>query len=180
MNFNTTVNTGPNSLVQSILRDGSDLYIGGSFTTYRGDSKGYRLAKVNADTGVMDTTFNSLASQGPNSAGTYSLQGMLMLAGEFFISGGIGNYRNDSRGAGILKISTTNGALNTAFNSYTTQFITAPDFNPFSSYLAPDVITRIFNYNGKILAVGLITRWRDSFQNYSFLSVDPATGAISW
>jgi hypothetical protein len=61
-NLDTTFNsgtTGPNNTVNSIIVNGSSMYIAGKFTTYRGSSNGKYIAKLNSSTGVMDTTFNS-------------------------------------------------------------------------------------------------------------------------
>jgi hypothetical protein len=46
-----------NNTVRSLALSGSDLYLGGSFTTVGGQTRN-RLAKVNATTGALDESFD--------------------------------------------------------------------------------------------------------------------------
>ncbi len=60
----------PTDEVSALLYDGTDLYIGGSFTTIGAQTATPRLARVNAVTGAVDTTFHPPAVAG---AGTIVL-----------------------------------------------------------------------------------------------------------
>jgi len=100
--------TGTNSYVISLYLDGLDLYVGGWFNSYRGQSANY-LAKVNKISGDLDTTFtqatgfnsyvNSITKSGSN----------LFVGGQFALYRGVAsNY--------LAKIDATSGNLDSTFN----------------------------------------------------------------
>jgi hypothetical protein len=49
--------TGFNAMPKSVIINGSDLYIGGGFTSYNGTSR-FGVVKMNATTGTLDNTFD--------------------------------------------------------------------------------------------------------------------------
>src|SRR6185503_16519549 len=100
---------GPDDSVNTMVLSAGSLFIGGDFTNYRGDAKGFKLAKLDATTGVLDTGaggFNTVASAGPNgSVVALALSGTSLYAGGTF-----DQYRADTRGKGLIKVSTTDGS----------------------------------------------------------------------
>ena len=79
--------TGFNDVVSSLAINGSSLYVGGNFTTYRGNSNVQRLAKIDTTSGQLDTTF----TQG---GGFNGLVSMLSVSGtSLIVSGSFSNYR---------------------------------------------------------------------------------------
>jgi len=114
-NFNTTASSGPNNAVRALTLAGTNLYVGGSFTSYRADTKGYYLAKVDATTGVMDTTnFNTTASSGPNN----TVYALAVSGTNLYVGGLFTGYRADSKGYYLAKVDATTGVMDTTnFNT---------------------------------------------------------------
>lgn len=113
VNFNTT--PGPNYFVYALAlsADGASLYVGGQFTDYRGDTNAKYLAKVNAATGVLDTTFNSTV--GPNNV-VYTLA-LSSDGGSLYVGGLFSTYRTAANGKYLAKVDASTGALDVTFNS---------------------------------------------------------------
>lgn len=115
----TTGNNGANSTVNSVLLNGTDLYIGGAFTTYRA-AVANRVAKISA-TGVLDTAFNPAA--GANGASgtveTLATDGTSIYLGGQFVNyrGQQVNYVTKVSSAGVLDatFSPTSGASGTSY-----------------------------------------------------------------
>jgi hypothetical protein len=110
-NFNASA-SGPSGVVNAILVNSNDLFIAGNFTSYRGNTRGYRLAKLNALTGVLDTsTFNATPSSGPDG------EVFAMIFSEdktqIYIGGAMTTYRSSTYCAYICSVAATNGAINT-------------------------------------------------------------------
>ena len=108
--FNTSTGTNGQVNALAVSSDGTYLYIGGSFTTYKSSSSGYNLIKVSASTAAMETTnFNTTANSGPNSTVnslTLSADGT-----KLYVGGQHDNYRGSGTAPGLSSVSTTNGAL---------------------------------------------------------------------
>lgn len=99
--------TGFSGTSNTLLADGSHLYVGGGFTSYRGTNAMF-IARIHATTGVLDTTFTQ--AQG-FSGGVYTIKKVddqLYVGGQFYF------YRN-TPAYGIAKISAVDGALDTTF-----------------------------------------------------------------
>ena len=105
VNFNTTAGSGPNSTVTSLLVTAAGLYLGGNFTSYRGDAKGYRLAKVDLNNGSLDTTFNTTSGSGPNGA-VYSITPSVN-GSTLHLGGAFDTYRGKS--GGMISVSPSTG-----------------------------------------------------------------------
>jgi hypothetical protein len=56
-----TGNVGFNALVRAVTVNANELYVGGDFTTFKGGAAN-RIAKINLDTGLVDTVFNPTRS----------------------------------------------------------------------------------------------------------------------
>ena len=107
--FNNTSAKTPNAAVNAITvsSDGSSLFIGGAFTQYRADSKGYYLVKATTADGTMDATFNAVASNGPNAA----VNALLFLdASKLYVGGAHSAYRGDGISQYFTPVSTSTGA----------------------------------------------------------------------
>ena len=89
-----TQSTGPDSSVSALAVAGSSLYVGGSFSTYRGVAA-QRLAKVDLTTGALDTTFTQ--STGANS----TVSALAVVGSSLYLGGSFTTYR----GSGFLNIS---------------------------------------------------------------------------
>jgi hypothetical protein len=159
--FNTTMWSG--ATVNALALNGGDLFIGGNFLTYRGDSKGYHLAKVSSMTGVLETAlFNTMASNGPN----VSVNSLVIVGGQLYIGGMFSAYRGDSKGASIAKLDLSDGTMDVfTFNS-----IVQNGANNAINFITPAV-------DGLSLYIGgSYTSYRNaggSMQNISISTGDP-------
>jgi len=118
---------GFDGTVYALATDGTSLFIGGGFSSYRGAGFSARnLAKVNATTGALDTTFSPA---GLNQNGFDSTVYALALSGtSVYAGGGFGSYKGVAGSASrIAKLNATSGALDTTFSP--------PGANGFNSYV---------------------------------------------
>lgn len=162
VNFNTTSSSGPNSSVNALALSGTDLYFAGAFTSYRGDPKGYRVGKVNAVSGALETVaFNTLSS-GPNAA-----VNALFLAGNFlYLAGDFTYYRGDAKGSRLVRVDATNGTLDIAgFNSVAND--------------GPNAVVRtLAAFGTDIYAGGGFTPYRPDRRGAYLVKLDAVTGAL--
>jgi len=101
--------SGANSAVRTLVLDGTDLYLGGQFTTYKGTTR-ERVCKVNSSTAALDTTFDS-ASGASSTVYALALDGTgLYLGGQFT------TYKGTTRER-ICKVNSSTAALDTTFDS---------------------------------------------------------------
>ncbi len=106
--------SGANNTVRAVALNGANVYVGGDFTSYRGDTKGLRLVKLDSTTGNMDTvSFNATAANGPNGI----VHSILVNGTELYIAGAFTNYRGSNSGYRMAKLNALTGAMNTTFNS---------------------------------------------------------------
>jgi len=111
-----------NNIVQSLALDstGTNLYIGGWFTTINSTTRNY-IAKINTTTAVLDGSFNPNAN-----ASVYPLildgNGNIYAGGSFTTMGGTTRNR-------VAKMSTTTGALDPNFNPNANNFVGAFAFD---------------------------------------------------
>ncbi len=99
--------------VSGLLLSGSSLYVAGLLQSYRGTTIG-GIAKVNATSGVLDTTFSTNAAiAGGNSSNTFALDGSsLYVGGEFAVLGGI-------TAQNLAKVDATSGGPDPVFTGNT-------------------------------------------------------------
>lgn len=97
--------------VTALSVNGNVLVVGGTFTTYRGMPVG-SVAKLDLATGVADAAFS--AAGGANS----SVRVLSLLGDSLFVGGAFTEY-NGGPYAGLVKVDTTTGAVNTTFNQPT-------------------------------------------------------------
>ena len=102
--------SGFNGQVRSIALDGSNLYVGGSFTSYKGITRQY-IAKINATTAALNTTFDT-ASSFNNAINVIALDGL----GNLYAGGSFASYKGTAR-QNVAKINATTAALDTTFNT---------------------------------------------------------------
>lgn len=103
--------SGFNDAIWSIIKDGNDLYVGGAFTSYKGTTRQY-IAKLDATTGALDATFNT-------TTGFSSTVQCIVKDGSYlYVGGGFTNYKGTTRQR-LAKISSTDGSLDTTFNTAT-------------------------------------------------------------
>jgi len=160
-----TQSTGPNDTVRAIAVSGSSVYVGGDFVTYRGDDKGYRLAKLDATTGNMDTAnFNTTASAGPENGNVFSI---LVNGNDLFIGGAFNSYRGSGKGYFVAKLNATTGVMDT------TNFNTTSGSGPNNT-----VYAMAFNAaKTKIYLGGLFTSYRSSAYGYYVIAINPSDGS---
>jgi uncharacterized delta-60 repeat protein len=123
------VGTGFNSIVRSIIEDSNgDLYVGGDFTSYKGTSNNNRVIKLDSS-GDKITSFDN--STGFNTGLVWNLslnsdETILYCAGTFTA------YKGTTRNR-LAAINTSNGSLNTTFNTSVGANSTVVDILPTSS-----------------------------------------------
>jgi hypothetical protein len=101
--------------------DGANLYVGGNFYHYRGVTNSARhIAKLNALTGELDSTFHPPGSGGFNSPNYGDTKVKVIRLDNnnnfLYVGGNFTSYRGASAARKLAKISSTNGALDTTFN----------------------------------------------------------------
>jgi len=84
--FSPPAANGFNGFVEALAISGTDIYVGGQFTTYNpGAQSANRIAKLDMTTGVLDTVFSPPASNGfNNSVYTLAVSGTDIFAGGSF------------------------------------------------------------------------------------------------
>jgi hypothetical protein len=108
--FSPSANNGFDADTRTMIARGNSIYVGGLFTTYRGASANY-VAKLDATTGALDTTFDPPGSNGTNSV----VQSLLAIAGDIYISGEFTSYRGAPANA-IARVDSMTGLLDTALS----------------------------------------------------------------
>ncbi|NDG84922.1 MAG: hypothetical protein EBX52_07785, partial [Proteobacteria bacterium] len=110
-NLNTafTQSTGANGTVFALEADGSSLYLGGAFGTYRGQSAA-RIAKVDLSTGAPIDSFP--AAQGFAGYGVYSL---FLQNSSLYVGGLFDSYRGTPV-QGLAKVNPSDGGLDSGFS----------------------------------------------------------------
>jgi len=139
--FNGQSSRGFNSIVRAVLVSGSNIYMGGDFTSYLAPPINYLIKLDN--TGSVDTTFNM--GVGSNNTVTSMLT---QSDGKILISGTNMTTYSGSNAVRIARIN-TNGTLDTTFNVGTTGF----------NNVANDLKIQS---DGKIVAAGAFTTYSGS------------------
>lgn len=104
--------TGASGGVEAIVLNGNDLYVGGLFGSYKGTAV-ESLVKINATTAVLDSTFDT------STAAVGTVRRMLLDgSGNLFITGTFLAYKSVTRQR-IAKINATTAALDTTFDTTT-------------------------------------------------------------
>jgi hypothetical protein len=145
--------TGFDGPVKSLVLQGGSLYAAGSFTTYAGQTA-KRLAKLDAKTAALDSTFTQSTGFDTDVSGIAASSTSLYVAGNFL------TYRGISSPV-LAKLDLASGALDTAFTQ--TAAITVP--SPSVSSMA---------VNGSYVYVGHLGRFNASTGAY-----DPAFSQCS-
>ena len=148
--FNGQSSRGFNGNILAVLVSGSNVYMGGNFTTYQAPPINY-LVKLD-NTGAVDTTFN--VGAGPNNTVTSMVT---QSDGKILISGGAFTTYSGSATTRIARIN-TNGTRDTTFVSGTGLNGAAYDMK-----VQPD---------GKIIAAGTLTTYSGS-TNSGIVRINP-------
>ena len=151
---------GANNIVNSVLADGADLYIGGQFTTYRGVAA-KRVAKITASTGALNTTFNP--SSGANGANN-TVSALAISGTDLYVGGTFTTYRGGVANR-VAKIVASTGALDLTFNP-------ASGANG-----AASTVNAIQVAGSKVLIGGAFTQYRGVPANY-LAQITASTGAL--
>ena len=161
--LDTTFNTasGFNGSVSSIALDSSgNIYAGGGFTTYKGTTRQY-IAKINATTAALDTTFNT-ASGFNSSVNSIALDA----SGNVYVGGGYNNYKTlnpVTTRQGIAKISLVNGSIDTTFDA-------AIGFNNVVNSIALDG-------SGNLIVGGAFSSYKGTTRLF-IVKLNPTTAAL--
>ena len=113
--FSPTLNNGFNNSVSAITTSGSDLYVGGNFTSYRGGAVGSanRIAKLDLLNGTLNTTFNPPGNNGFNA----QVNALVISGNSIFVGGEFTSYKSVVGSANRLaKLSLNNGTIDTIFS----------------------------------------------------------------
>lgn len=114
--FSPAMNDGFDDEVSALATSGTSLYVGGSFTKYRGvTASANRLAKLDLTTGDIDTAFSPA---GASTNGFSNRVTALLVSGTSLYAGG---YFTQYRGAAnsalrLAKLNLTTGAIDTTFS----------------------------------------------------------------
>jgi hypothetical protein len=110
--FSPPANNGFDDFVTSLVVTNGSLYVGGSFSDYRGASA-INIAKLDLTTGALDTTFSPLANNGfSDTVTSLGVSGSALYVGGYFSA-----YRGVSGSASkVAKLDLTTGALDTTFS----------------------------------------------------------------
>ena len=151
--------TGFNNTVRSIAFDGTkaNIYCGGSFTNYKGTSRQY-IAKINASSGALDTTFDSASGFGN------AVRAVLVdSAGNVYCGGDFGSYKASTR-QGVAKLNGSTAAVDATFDS-------TSGFNALVRSLLIDGLGNIY-CGGDFTTYKLVARQRIAKINGSTAALD--------
>jgi hypothetical protein len=81
-------NPGVNGTVYALALSGSSLYVGGSFTEIGGNSCCYKLVKLNASSGVVDSAFNGSSTALING----EVRALSLTQGHLYVGGTFGSF----------------------------------------------------------------------------------------
>src|SRR5262249_23932221 len=105
--FSPPSNNGFDGDVRALVTNGSALYVGGEFTTDRGQSAN-NVAKLDLTTGALDTTFSPSSSNGFDA----SVQALVVTATDVYAPGNLLSYRGVFSSANaVARLDATTGAL---------------------------------------------------------------------
>ena len=161
--FSPPGTNGFDGSVYALTVSDTSLYVGGSFTRYRGVADSAKsIAKLNLSTGDLDPTFSPPGANGfDGSVYTLTVSGTSV-----YVGGGFTAYRGVADSAKfIAKLNLTTGALNPTFSP--------PGANGFDGSIYALTVSGTSLY-----VAGSFTRYRGS-QNAQFLvPLDLASGAL--
>jgi Domain of unknown function (DUF5122) beta-propeller len=114
--FSPPAQNGFDAPAHAVLATGSDVFVGGQFTAYRGVAgAANRIARLNASSGALLPTFGP---PGSTSNGFDAVVVALAMSGaDLYVGGQFSSYRGVSGSArGVAKIDTEDGSLDTVFS----------------------------------------------------------------
>jgi hypothetical protein len=152
-NLACNVAAGFNGNVRTLVQTGTSIYAGGDFTSYQGATANY-VAKIDALTCALDTSFSGVGTDAPVSALALN-GGALFLVGEFML------YRG-APAQHLAKVDASSGDLDTVFTQ--------------STGLGSDA-TALAVASNAVYVGGLFTSYRG--QSAPLLAkLDPVSGAL--
>lgn len=131
--------SGFSGAVNSIVTDGTSLYVGGQFITYRSINV-QNIAKIDMTSGNLDNSFHTTTSGFNNIVSSMAIYGSSLYVGGYFTG-----YRGSSNGRYLAKIDTSNGVLDLGFTQ-------AEGFD--------GPVTSIFASSSSLMVSGLFMNYR--------------------
>lgn len=153
-NFNQ--GTGFNGQVYSIAFDGTSIYAGGTFSSYNGTSRS-TIAKINATTGALDTTFNTASG----SNGTIRCV-RLDSSNNLYIGGSFTTYKG-TNARRVAKINNSTGAIDATFDTTTGT--------------NDDVLTLLPDNSGNLYIAGRFSSYKSTTRLY-LAKINATTAAL--
>jgi hypothetical protein len=159
-------NNGFDSTTNTVVAAGTSIYVGGSFSAYRGVAgSATRLAKLDATTGAIDATFSPVGANGVNAA----VNALHALGGALYVGGSFTAYRGVAGSAfGLAKIDLGTGVLDATFSP--------PGlYENGVGNASPATVSVLSSGNGVLAIGGTFASYRDRFAA-ALAIVSPATG----
>jgi hypothetical protein len=167
--------TGFNSTVNAIATIGDAVYVGGRFTRYRG-AIANRIAKIDANTCALDTTFNpqptTVGGAEPGNGVNEPVHAIVTIGNAVYVGGEFNSYRQVTNSAWfIAKLDATSGALDTTFSP--------PANNGFELTSMGKGVFAMVASNNALYVGGRFSTYRGvPFAANGLAKLDPTTGAI--
>jgi hypothetical protein len=162
--FNPPANNGFDGATETLHIDGSYLYVGGSFSAYRGTMGIIKnLARLNLTDGALDTSFKT------NNAGIGfdgAINSITTSTGFVYVGGNFTSYNGTANSSVFLaKLYDTDASIDITFNS------TTDGYNGFNSGVNSLTIIDTILYAG-----GSFTTYKDSSAAYYLIPISLDTG----
>jgi len=103
---------GFNESILTMLISNGSLYVGGDFSVYRGSNTAHAIAKLDPDSGALDTTFNPAATANGMYSGT--VRTIIASGTDLYVGGDFSRYRGETAN-NVVRLD-TNGEMNRRFS----------------------------------------------------------------
>jgi hypothetical protein len=156
--------TGFNGAVNTFALIDDALFVGGAFNSYNGEGSLGGIAKINANTGAINTAFSSSQTGG---FGGGNVRVLLTNTESLFVGGSFDTYRGAPNINRIAKLNPTNGVLDTASS-----------FNNGGGFDGDQVNALAFSGGGALFVGGAFTRYRGSESANGIAKINQTTGVL--
>jgi hypothetical protein len=156
---------GFNDSVLALAKSATALFVGGEFVNYRGGSlNAKRVAKLNAMTGELDTTFSPAQLNGFDG----DVYAITVLGDSIVLGGSFSSYRDSDSLGYIAKVNATTGALDNTFSM------------PGTSAGFDDEVYGLAVSGSSVYAVGSFLGYRGVAGSANYMAkLDGVTGALN-